>query len=98
MPNLLKQLGEAGGKILPIRRFHFSCRARPMWYAGIMNLDEIKKEVAELPREDQNQLAAYLVHLRHEQDSKTRADITAKIDDKDPAHWVSLHALQKLER
>ena len=60
-----------------------------------MSLEDIKSEIAGMTREEQDQLAAYLVHLRHEQDTKVRADITAKIDDKDPAHWVSLDELKE---
>jgi hypothetical protein len=60
-----------------------------------VSLEEIKIEIAGLTREQQDQLAAYLVHLRHEQDSKIRAEITAKIEDKNPANWVSLDELKE---
>jgi len=60
-----------------------------------MSLEEIKVEVAEMALEQQDHLAAYLVHLRHQRDAKCRAEITARIDDKDPAKWVSLDALRE---
>jgi hypothetical protein len=60
-----------------------------------MSLEEIKTEVAGMPLEQQDQLAAYLVHLRHQRDSRIRAEITARIDDKSPGKWVSLEELRE---
>lgn len=60
-----------------------------------MSLEEIKTEVAGMSQEQQDQLAAYLVHLRHQRDSRIREEITARIDDKDPGKWVSLGELRE---
>jgi len=54
-----------------------------------VNVEQIKTELAELPEEQQNQLAAYLVHLRHQRNAKTRREITERIDDRSPAQWLS---------
>jgi hypothetical protein len=54
-----------------------------------MSLAEIKHELAEMPQEQQDHLAAYLVHLRHQRDAGTRGEITAANADKNPQHWVS---------
>ena len=54
-----------------------------------MSLEEIKTELAEMPEEQQNHLAAYLVHLRHLKNAEVRREITQRIDDKNPAHWLS---------
>lgn len=48
-----------------------------------------------MSQEQQDQLAAYLVHLRHQRDSRIREEITARIDDKDPGKWVSLGELRE---
>ena len=47
-------------------------------------MEEIKTELAELPQEQQDHLAAYLVHLRHQKDAGVRKrnhfdDSTTKI-------------------
>ena len=60
-----------------------------------MSLDEIKAEVAGMDLDQQDHLAAYLVHLRHQRDAKSRKEITARIDDKDLAKWISLDALEE---
>ncbi|MDB6122717.1 MAG: hypothetical protein JWQ71_1710 [Pedosphaera sp.] len=60
-----------------------------------MNVDKIKAEMAVLPQEQQDHLAAYLVHLRHQRDTGVHQEITSRIDDIIPDHWVSLDELKK---
>lgn len=60
-----------------------------------MNLETMKSALAELPREHQDYLAAFLVHLRHQRDSEIRREITARIDDQNPTHWLSLEELRE---
>ena len=55
-----------------------------------MSMAEIMREVADWPSERQNQLAAFLLHLRLEKDSAWRSEMTRRIDDKNPANWVAL--------
>ncbi len=59
-----------------------------------MTLDKIKQELANMPEEQQNHVAAYLIHLRHLRDPKTRQELTRRIDDKDPSHWISVDQLK----
>ncbi len=59
-----------------------------------MTLDKVKEELANMPEEQQNHVAAYLVHLRHLRDPITRQELTRRIDDKDPAHWISVDQLK----
>jgi hypothetical protein len=56
---------------------------------------EIMREVAEWPSERQNELAAFLLHLRIEKDSAWRSEMTRRIDDKNPANWTSLPEWKK---
>jgi len=56
---------------------------------------EIMREVADWPSERQNQLAAFLLHLRLEKDSSLLSEITRRIDDKNSANWVSLPEWKK---
>jgi hypothetical protein len=58
-----------------------------------VSLENIKTEIAGMPQELQDQLEAYLVHLRHQRDSKFPAEIRGRIEDKDPANWLSLDEL-----
>jgi len=60
-----------------------------------VSLEDIKTQIARMPREHQDQLAAYLVHLRHQRDSKAPAETRRKIEDKNPANWLSLDELKK---
>ena len=59
-----------------------------------MSMAEIMREVAELPVNRQNELAAYLLHLRLQQDAAWRTEMTRRIDDKDTSRWVSLKNLE----
>ena len=45
----------------------------------------IKTELAKSPEEQQNRLAANLVHLRNRKGSQVRKEI----DDQDPERWIS---------
>jgi hypothetical protein len=55
-----------------------------------VSLIEIKHEVEKLKPEDRRHLIAYLVSLEGIQDSSLRAELTRKIDDRNPEHWISL--------
>jgi hypothetical protein len=55
-----------------------------------MSMAELMREVANLSAQQQNELAAYLLHLRLQLDPAWRSEMTRRIDDRDPAHWVSL--------
>ena len=55
-----------------------------------MRKAELKREMAALPLEDQNELAAYLLHLRLERDPVWRTEMTHRIDDRTPGQWVPL--------
>jgi hypothetical protein len=58
-------------------------------------LEAIKEELAVLPQEQQDHLAAYLTHLRHLRDPLFREELRQRIDDGDPTHWVSLDPLRE---
>ena len=60
-----------------------------------MSLDEIKSGLADLPAEAQDQIAAYLVHLRHLRDPSIRGEITSQLDNQDPSAWLSLNELRE---
>ena len=64
-------------------------------YYLYVSYKEIKSGVAELPEEQQDQLAAFLVHLRHQRDAASRHEISSLLNDKDPGHWASVDQLRK---
>jgi len=60
-----------------------------------MTIEQIKSEVQSMSEAEQNQLAAFLTHLRHRRDDKVREEITRKNADRAPSNWVSPGELRK---
>lgn len=60
-----------------------------------MSMAELMREVAALPQERQNELAAFLLHLRLQHDPVWKAEMARRIDDKEPSHWVELDDWKK---
>jgi hypothetical protein len=57
-------------------------------YAWVMSVEELKKTVATLSPGEQNELTAFLFHLRHRGDVAYQGKLKARVDDKDPSHWL----------
>lgn len=53
------------------------------------------RQVAALPLKRQNELAAFLLHLRLQQDPVWRTEMARRIDDRNPKSWVRLEDLEK---
>jgi len=66
-----------------------------------MSLQEMKEKLATLSRNEQDEVIAYLFHLRHANDAEYEARIGRRLDDRDPSHWLSPdefeHELDKKE-
>lgn len=75
-------------KLLPCRRVAGA-------YPSTVSLEDVRSTIARMSPEDQDQLAAYLVHLRHRRDPRIVAEMRAKIDDRKREHWLSLDALRE---
>ena len=60
-----------------------------------MWLTQLKDEAARLPSKEQRELIAFLVSLQTAKDEEFRKKLAAKIDDRDPDHWIELNDLQK---
>lgn len=54
-----------------------------------MSLQEIKEKLASLPRGAQDEVIAFLFHLRHLGDADYQASISQRMQDKESSHWVS---------
>ena len=64
-------------------------------YAWLMSVEELKKTVAMVSLGDQNELTAFLFHLRHRGDAAYQATLTARMGDKDPSHWLTPEEFEK---
>jgi hypothetical protein len=61
-----------------------------------MDLKVVEKEVASWSPEDQDSLAAYLTVLRLKRSPDHIQELTCRLDDRDPANWVSLSEIKAL--
>lgn len=64
-------------------------------YAWLMSVEELKKTVATLSLGEQNELTAFLFHLRHRGDVAYQATLNARMDDKDQSHWLTPEEFEK---
>lgn len=60
-----------------------------------MSLAQIKHEARELSPDEQGELMAFLASIQIASDDDVRAEFTRKIDDKNPANWMSLDELKQ---
>jgi len=60
-----------------------------------MTITELQNAIRRCSKEDQDQLAAFLALLRQQRDPEYLATLDARINDRNPQHWVSLEALKE---
>ena len=60
-----------------------------------MNLPELMGEVGALPPNQQQEVVAYLLHLRLQQDTARPPETTRRIDDRTPGDWIGLNDWKK---
>jgi hypothetical protein len=65
-------------------------------HGGIMDLEVVEKEVANWAPEEQDRLAAFLTVLRLKRTPDHVQEMTRRLDDRDPANWVSLDEVRSL--
>ena len=53
-----------------------------------MSLAELKQQVAVLPEAEQAELSVYLAAKLRRDDPAYREELSRRIDDRDPTHWV----------
>jgi SOS response regulatory protein OraA/RecX len=61
----------------------------------LMSIQEIKEQLAALPRNEQDEVIAYLFHLRHAHDQEYASQTGRRLKDKDPSHWLSPDAFER---
>jgi len=54
-----------------------------------MSVQELKEKLAALARSEQDEVIAYLFHLRHAHDGQYEGEIDHRLGDKNPSHWLS---------
>ena len=54
-----------------------------------MSVREIKEKLATLPRAEQDEVIAYVFHLRHADDAVYQAELSRRANDKEPSHWLT---------
>lgn len=55
-----------------------------------MSVKEIKEQLATLPRQEQDEVVAYLFHLRHRDDPEYNRVIDRRLGDQDSKNWLSI--------
>jgi hypothetical protein len=55
----------------------------------VMSVQEIKEKLTTLSRREQDEVVAFLFHLRHSDDSEYHNALVQRLGDKDPRHWLS---------
>jgi hypothetical protein len=55
-----------------------------------MTVEQIKEELSKLPEAQQDHVVAYVVHLRRMRDPSTRQELSRRMDDREPSHWISV--------
>jgi hypothetical protein len=60
-----------------------------------MTVEQIKAEVSNLPEAQQDHVVAYVVHLRHMREPSTRQELSRRMDDREPSHWISVDQLKE---
>ena len=54
-----------------------------------MSVEDIKQGIASLPLVEQNEVSAFLFHLRHAADADYQKQVDARLSDRDRAHWLT---------
>ena len=54
-----------------------------------MSVREIKDQLAALSRREQEEVIAFLFHLRHAEDTDYQGALTRRLEDKEAGHWLT---------
>ncbi|MES2438734.1 MAG: hypothetical protein V4584_06700 [Verrucomicrobiota bacterium] len=55
-----------------------------------MSVKEIKEQLATLPRQEQDEVVAYLFHLRHRDDPDYNREMDRRLGDRNAENWLSV--------
>ena len=54
-----------------------------------MSVEEIKRSIASLSHDEQDELSAFLFHLRHAADPGYQEQVETRLSDRDPSRWLT---------
>jgi hypothetical protein len=54
-----------------------------------MSVQEIKQKLVTLSRREQDEVVAFLFHLRHADNTEYQNTLAHRLEDKDRSHWLS---------
>jgi hypothetical protein len=54
-----------------------------------VSVREIKDQLAALSRREQDEVIAFLFHLRHAEDTDYQDTLNRRLEDKQPGHWLT---------
>jgi len=60
-----------------------------------MSVEELKRALTTLSSGEQDEVSAFLFHLRHRADSAYQASMERRISDKDSSHWLKPEEFEK---
>ncbi len=55
-----------------------------------MSVQAIKEQLATLPRQEQDEVVAYLFHLRHRDDPDYNREMDRRLSDRNSQSWLSI--------
>jgi hypothetical protein len=58
-------------------------------YSLTMSVAEIKEKLAALSRREQDEVVAFLFHLRHAGDAEYQSILAQRLEDRDRSHWLT---------
>jgi len=54
-----------------------------------MSIQELKQQLVTLPRNEQDEVIAFLFHLRNGEEADYISGVARRSQDTDPSHWLS---------
>jgi len=54
-----------------------------------MSVEQIKREITVMTADEQNEVTAFLFHLRHRGDPEYLDVVDARLNDHDQTHWLT---------
>lgn len=60
-----------------------------------MSFEQLKREVALLSQQEQAELISYTLQLRYANDPNYRREVTDRLNDSEPSHWLTPDEFEK---
>ena len=54
-----------------------------------MSVEDLKRALTALSAGEQNEMSAFLFHLRHRADAAYQETVEGRLSDNDPSHWLT---------